>query len=931
MLAFAFLAGFVLPAAAATDARLSESYGKLPLQFEANRGQTHKDVRFLSRGPGYGLYLTADEAVLVLSKPAADAKRVALRMSLVGAARKPLASGIDELPGKANYFIGRDPSKWRRDVPTYGKVHYQNVYPGIDLVYYGNQRQLEYDFVLAPGADPNKIVLGFKGADKLEIDAEGSLVLHASGGDIRQHKPVIYQDIDGVRRDIAGGYVRKDAKRVGFQVAAYDASRPLIIDPVVLSYSTYLGGNGGDFGAAIAVDAGGNAYVTGNTSSTDFPTTAGAFQVPFGGNIDGDAFVTKLNSTGTALVYSTYLGGIDYDSGSGIAVDTEGNAYVTGYTRSNNFPISAGAFQTTFADPAGSGNVFVTKIDPTGAALVYSTYLGGSGDEQFSGARNGIALDSSGSAYVTGSTRSADFPITAGAFQSVHSGAFDNPFVTKLDPTGSTLIYSTFLGEGTGQGIAVDSNGSAYVIGNVQGPFPTTSGAVQRTGGRVFVTKLDPAGTTLVYSTLLGGGREGGEAIAVDAEGNAYVTGYTYSASFPTTPGAFQPTFGDALDPPNRFGPDPDAFVTKLNPTGSALVYSTYLGGNGAEFGRGIAVDASGNAYVTGSTGSLNFPTTPGAFQPTLGGGPYDAFVTKLHSAGAVLVYSTYLGGGFNHDIGQAIAVDATGHAYVTGRTESGDFPTTAGAFQQTHAGGRTDTFVTKVNPAGSALVYSTFLGGNGDDRASGIAIDGDNSAYVTGTTDSNNFPTTVGAFKPVGGSRKVDLDAFVAKIFNDVPPPAPVVTRSEESAATEIGFWSTYGAETGTFSGGSIVASNVAASSAMFSFTGTAVSWIGVKCNVCGIAVVSIDGGAPIAVNTAGPNAPGSLTSESVFSASGLAAASHTMVITVTGTSSSGGAYVAVDAFDVTGGSASSPLLPPVVLPPPPVVVPPLPPVVGL
>jgi len=386
------------------------------------------------------------------------------------------------------------------------------------------------------------------------------------------------------------------------------------------------------------------------------------------------------------------------------------------------------------------------------------------------------------------------------------------------------------------------------------------------------VTKLDPVGTTLIYSTLLGGGREGGEAIAVDAEGNAYVTGYTYSASFPTTPGAFQPTFGDALDPPNRFGPDPDAFVTKLNPTGSALVYSTYLGGNGAEFGRGIAVDASGNAYVTGSTGSLNFPTTPGAFQSTLGGGPYDAFVTKLHSAGAVLVYSTYLGG-VDADSGQGIALDANANAYVAGSTASKDFPITAGAPQP---------------------VFSDAL---------------------------NRFPVP---------------DAFVAKIVDLVPPPPPAptgtgTTRSEESAAAQIGFWTNYGAETGTFSGGAIVASNVIASTAMFSFTGTAVSWIGVKCNVCGIAAVSIDGGVPITVNTAGPNAPGGLGSESVFSAAGLAASNHTILIAVTGMSSSGGAYVAVDAFDVTAGSAASPLLPPVVLPPPPVVVPPLPRILGL
>ena len=874
---FTFLVWFALPATAATDVRVSESYGKLPLHFEANRGQTDKDVRFLSRGPGYNLYLTANEAVLVLSRPNADAKRdarnaperldakaqtkpVALRISLVGAAHKAQVTGLDELPGKANYFIGKDPAKWRTNVPTYAKVRYENVYPGIDLVYYGNQRQLEYDFVVAPGADPKKIVLGFKGANKLEIDAQGELVLRAAGGDLRQHKPVIYQNIDGVRHEIAGGYVRKGANWVGFQLAAYDASRPLVIDPVVLSYSTYLGGSGTDIGNGIAVDADGNAYVTGATVS--IPTTAGAFQTTNGGR--QSTFVTKINSTGSALVYSTYLGS---GTGGAIAVDADGNAYVTGAT-GPDLPTTPGAFQPI----AGSlTDAFVTKLNPAGSALVYSTFLGGSNTE--SGL--GIAVDAERNAYVTGYTLSTDFPTTPGAIQTAFGGGQTDAFVTKIDPTGSALVFSTYLG---------------------------------------------------------GSSDDGANGIAADTIGNAYVTGSTDSTNFPTTEGAFQPVFGGGSP---GFGGD--AYVTKFNPTGSALVYSTYLGGTAGDGGAAIAVDVDGNAYVTGGTNSSNFPTTAGAFQPILSG-PADAFVAKLDLGGAV-VYSTCFGGTAG-ETGSGIAVDSAGNAYVVGRTNSSDFPTTPAAFQPTFGGGVGDVFVTKLNPSGSALVYSSYLGGSDFESGFGIAVDAAGSAYVTGRTSSSNFPTTAGAFEPTQPMwfGRSAADAFIAKIVDLVPPPPPTPTgsgptpaRSEESAATEVGFWSTYGAETGSFSGRSIVASNVAASSAMFSFTGTAVSWIGVKCNVCGIAVVSIDGAAPTTVNTAGLNAPGSLTSESVFSASGLAAASHTMVITVTGTSSSGGAYIAVDAFDVTGGSASSPLLPPVVLPPPPVVVPPLPPVVGL
>jgi hypothetical protein len=882
---FTFLVWFALPATAATDVRASESYGKLPLHFEANRGQTRKDVRFLSRGPGYNLYLTADEAVLVLSKPNADAKRdargakaqeksLALRMTLVGAARSPLVSGVEEQPGKTNYFIGKDRSKWRTNVPTYAKVHYQNVYPGIDLVYYGNQRQLEYDFVVAPGADPKKIVLGFKGADKLEIDAQGDLVLHAAGGDIRQHKPIFYQEFDGIRREITGRYVIKSGKRVGFQLAAYDTTRPLIIDPVLLSYSTYLGSSYFDGASAISVDADGNAYVTGGTTSPGFPTTAGASQSAFPGGFDPYVFVTKLNPSGTALVYSTYLGsGSGYNFGRGIAVDSAGNAYVTGETQSSTFPTTPGTFQPANAGP--HANAFVTKLNPTGSALVYSTYLGGSTYD--TGA--GIAVDADGNVYVTGNAGSNDFPTTSGAFQATLSGGGFDAFVTKLDPAGSALVYSTYLG---------------------------------------------------------GSGQEYSGGIAIDAAGNAYVAGSTQSANFPTTAGAVQATFGGASD----------AFVTKLNPTGSALVYSTYL-----RDGRGnaIAVDVNGNAYVTGTTYSANFPTTAGAFQTSYAGGytgysTGDAFVTKLDPTGSALVYSTYLGGSDGGESSAGIVVDAGGNAYVTGTTNSTNFPTTADAFQLTYAGGYDvytfrDAFVTKLDPTGSALVYSTYLGGSKVDSGNGIAVDAGGNFYVAGSTNSN-FPTTPGAFQATGhtgvGYSSNTYDAFIAKFVGVVPPPPPNpagtgTTRSEESAATEIGFWTSYGAETGTFSGGTIVASNVAASTAMFSFTGTAVSWIGVKCNVCGIAAVSIDGGAPTTVNTAGLNAPGSLSSEPVFSAAGLAAGSHTMIITVTGMSSSGGSYVAVDAFDVTAGSGTAPLLPPVVLPPPPVTVPPLLPIVGL
>jgi hypothetical protein len=462
-----------------------------------------------------------------------------------------------------------------------------------------------------------------------------------------------------------------------------------VIDPGLV-YSTYLGGASDDLGFGIAVDAAGSAYVAGLTVSTDFPTTTGGFDTT---NEPFDAFVTKVNSTGSALVYSTYLGGIGFDQGLGIAVDAASNAYVTGETSATNFPTTPGAFDTSFN---GGSDVFVTKLNAAGSDLVYSTYLGGSGP--FGDEGRGIAVDVAGNAYVTGFTTSTDFPTTTGAFDMTFNGNAD-AFVTKVNSTGSALVYSTYLGgtsDELGNGIAVDLARNAYVTGvTTSTNFPTTLGTFDATfsGSRdAFVTKLNTTGSApLLYSTYLGGTFfDQGLGIAVDAAGNAYVTGETSSSDFPTTLGAFDTTHNVSVD----------AFVTKLNATGSApLLYSTYLGGSSGDGGNGIAVDAAGNAYVTGSTQSTDFPTTPGAFDTTFNGGP-DAFVTKLNATGsAPLLYSTYLGG-IPVDVGSGIAVDAAGDAYVTGFTQSTNFPTTPGAFDTTF-NGTNDAFVTKIEIVG--------------------------------------------------------------------------------------------------------------------------------------------------------------------------------------------------------------------------------------
>jgi Beta-propeller repeat len=712
----------VLPARAAVRAGLAGLYGKLPLSFEANRGQTDRRVKFLSRGQGYSFFLAPNEAVLALEQfppqntpgplapPDARASRkpvvTAVRIRLVGGNPDARVAGLDELPGKSNYLIGNDPAKWRTDIPTYGRVRVEGVYPGISLAYYGSQRELEEDFLVAPGADPRAITLEIETgnskfeARKIRVDASGDLVVETGAGEVRLRKPVIYQQAAGARREIAGGYRLEGKNRVEFKLGAYDPAEPLVIDPT-LAYSTYLGGSGFDEGYGIAIDSTGNAYVTGFTNSPTFP---GASSTLSG---ISDAFVAKLSADGTTVMYATYLGGTGADQGNAIAVDSGGNAYVTGKTTSNDFPgITSGAIQSTFTS---SQDAFAAKLSTDGTTVLYATYLGGS----FFDAGNAIAVDSSGSAYVTGMTGSSSFPGTGSSTIRDFLNGGEDAFVTKIYTNG-TLAYSTYLGgsgSDGGNGIVVDSSGNAYVTGfTTSSDFPgVTSGSVQSTlrgPENAFVAEINAGGTALVYSTYLGGSGsfflgDSGTAIAVDSTSNAYVTGFTNSSNFPvagTSP--FQSSLG-GLGAQN-------AFVAKINAGGTALVYSTYLGGAGPDAGLGIAVDAAGNAYVTGSTLSSPFPGTGSStIQSVFGGGSGDAFVTAMNPDGSALVYSTYLGGS-SRDLGTAIAADSAGTAYVTGITGSSGatpFPTTTGAFQ-TSLDGSEDAFVTKII---QVVLFSSF------------------------------------------------------------------------------------------------------------------------------------------------------------------------------------------------------------------------------
>jgi hypothetical protein len=735
-------------------ARLQKSLTRLPVGFELNAGQADARVRFLSRGAGHSLMLTAEGATLALrtgAGPKEGARAASPRraqgesardtrassfqlvgMKFLGANPRAEVAGEGRLKGSVNYFISRDPSRWRAGVPTFASVRYRELYRGVDLVYHGggDGGRLEYDFVLAPGADYRQIRLRFDGADRLSIGAGGELLLHTKGGTFRQSAPVVYQEVGGARREVAGRYVLRGTREVGFRVGEYDRGAPLVIDPVLV-YSTYF-----LYAYEMAVDTSGGVYVVGTaeTYSGDFPTTPGAFQRARRGG--SDAYVAKLNPEGTELSYLTYLGGggaspdTGGEYGQDVAVDAAGNAYVTGLTYSADFPL-VNAFQP--ASGGGGSEGFVAKLNPNGSALLYSSYLGGRETDW----SKSVAVDAAGAAYVFGHTFSNDFPVRNALQPSLKGG--DDFFVTKVAPDGRTLEYSTYLG---------------------------------------------------------GGGSEVGYLgdLAVDAAGAAYVAGTSYSSDYPVTPGAFQTA---TKTPPGGF--NTDAVVTKIAPGGASLEYSTYLGGADIDFAHGVAVDAAGQAHVAGSTLSTDFPTQNPLYPSARN--PYgNGFLTKLNASGTALVYSTYLSGTPKQTCGPrrlydiaivacggetatAVATDAAGNAYVTGNTVADDFPVPVDALQPS-LNGYTDAFVIKFDPAGQAL-YSTYLGGSSSDDGADIHADAAGTVYLFGYAYSDDFPT-VNAYRD-GRARDRDtlLSSFVAKISD---APAAAARVQFDAAAYAVG-----------------------------------------------------------------------------------------------------------------------------------------------
>jgi hypothetical protein len=837
-------------------------YGKLPLAFEPNLGQANPEAKFLARGAGYELFLTPEESVFVLNaggkksvidqkksglKPRASSHGAAvLRMRLLGSNKNPVLTAQNELPGKSNYLSGKNPENWRTNVPNYRSVREQGVFPGIDLVYYGTQGQLEYDLMVAPGADPKVIRFAVDGASKLSVSSDGDLLLGIADGEVRFHKPFAYQKDGSAKTVVAANYVLEGKDRVAFKLGNYDSRRELVIDPI-LSYSTYLGGSNIDGANAIAVAPDHTAFIAGGTFSTDFPTAGTHPLQPNHGGPDDfskDAFVAKLSADGQTVLYATYLGGKNQDFANGLAVDNVGDAYVVGTTLSPDFPVTPGSLDVECGGDGKCGaslnpggliveNGFISKLNPAGSALIYSAFIGVYENVE----ALGVAVDADQNAYVTGHTSDnitptvvitppnvppPPFPITPGAFQPAFGGGTNDAFVMKISASGLSILYSSYLGgsdEDSAHGIAVDALHNIYVTGLTYSVDLPLAGALQANSlaGDAFVSKIAFTGQ-LTFATYLGGtGLDQGNAIAVDSVGDTYVTGGTNSLDLSTS-GVFQ----------SAMAGEGDAFVVKYSTSlpAPALVYFTYLGGSKADSGAGIAVDSSGNAYVTGSTVSSDFATTTDAFQRTYGGGNADAFITKLDAAGATILYSSFLGG-TNTESGNAIAIDSNSPpgAYVAGQTCSLDFPLSNPA----HAtpGGNCDAFASKIgvlegiaiSPTGltfapqtqgttSQSQIVTLVSGVSPVNITSVSLTGANSgdfAIVTNTCGAmlaaNSQCTITVNFTPSAAGNR---SAFLS-IIDDVAgqPPQSLVASLSGSTSTVPDFSVTTTSSTATVSAG--------------------------------------------------------------------------------------------------------------------------------
>ncbi len=755
------------------QSQLLEAYGKLPLSFEENIGQTAREVRYVAHGGSYELFLTPQEAVMAL-RPSShldfsprhrfatlralrEARRnarqteqmTALGLQLEGSNPQPQITGVDPLPGKVNYFIGNDPTKWQTDVHTFAQVKYAGVYPGIDLIFYGKENHLEYDFIVGPGANPAAIALKVNGARRMRIDSRGDVVVSVRGGEVRLQKPSIYQQVNGKRREVAGSYTIADNHRVTFSVPSYDRNQPLVLDPV-LDYSTYVGGTSDDNATGIAVDGNGDAFISGITSSTDFPTTSNGFiQQPLTANVSPAvaAFVAELNPAGNTVVYSSYIAGsTPGETAFGVAVDSTGKVYLTGQTLSPDFPTNAtiAGFKTgSNPGDAATGTSFLVKFDPTqttGAnSFVYSTFIGGTNPTSPNGDLGlAVAADGSGNAYVTGitdcgpgtATDLATFPIVGG-FQTTlgNSNGGGNAFLAKINTTvsgSSSLISSSYLG-----------------------------------------------GNAVLYPTSTAGYGDAGWGVAVDSSANAYVVGTTTSSNLGSLT-----TTGLALTYPAG-NTSNTAFFAKINTAtagSQSLSYLTYLGGTGPDYGQAIGLGPTNVAYLTGATSSLNFPVSSGAYQTT-GNTTGVVFVALIDTSQPVadsLTSSTFVGGNAG-DIGYGIQADSQGNAYVAGATASLNFPVTVGALQTTFPKSAFTTgFVLELNPNLSTLLYSSFFGGSGDgnsqdiDYAAGIALNSSTppNAYIAGQTYSTNLPVAGTPVAPLhAGLNGTGSDAFVAEL----------------------------------------------------------------------------------------------------------------------------------------------------------------------